>query len=42
VLFISFNIDLRRHRTDMVGKRVAESFQLRELQRTVKGYATIG
>ncbi|KHL73851.1 hypothetical protein PpSQ1_13540 [Pseudomonas putida] len=42
VLFISFKIELRLHRTDIVGKRVAESFQISELQRTVKGYATIG
>ncbi|POF97644.1 hypothetical protein BGP81_13310 [Pseudomonas putida] len=42
VLLISFKIELRLHRTDIVGKRVAESFQISELQRTVKGYATIG
>ncbi|KQN64951.1 hypothetical protein ASF02_28325 [Pseudomonas sp. Leaf58] len=42
VLFISFKIELRLHRTDIVGKRVAESFQISELQRTINGYATIG
>ncbi|KNX78928.1 hypothetical protein DA83_19395 [Pseudomonas sp. 250J] len=41
MLFISFKIELRLHRTDIVGKRVAESFQISELQRTFEGYATI-
>ncbi len=42
VLFVSLKIELRLHRTDSVGKRVAESFQISELQRTLEGYATIG
>ncbi|OCT25117.1 hypothetical protein A6E19_07765 [Pseudomonas putida] len=42
VLLVSLKIELRLHRTDIIGKRVAESFQISELQRTLEGYATIG
>ncbi len=41
VLLVSLKIELRLHRTDSIGKRVAESFQISELQRTLEGYTTI-